>query len=57
VVDSRIMTQNELQEGVFGPLEQGITISFVLRSKLVMKKQNHFSRGYCWGPIIPKVLI
>jgi hypothetical protein len=21
-----------------------------------MKKQNHSARGYCWGPILPKIL-
>jgi hypothetical protein len=39
----------------FGPPAQGIIIMF-LWSKLVMKKWTHSTRGYCWGPTLPKVL-
>jgi hypothetical protein len=43
---------NELWESVFRHSAQGLPIYFIFRSKLVMKKRTHSTRGYCWGPII-----
>jgi hypothetical protein len=52
-----LILHNELQEGVFWTFGIRPPSLQFLRSKLVMKKRTHPVRGWCWGPILPKVLI
>jgi hypothetical protein len=40
---------------VFSDLRHRASKLYFLRYKLVMEKQTHPARGYCWGPSMPKI--